>query len=155
MTVQLHPSFIRAGASVLTVIVALTAATYFWQGYHEHHWWRRDYIISLLIPLTIAPLAVCFMFVPRRLEFSETHFTIQLPFRRLYMIKWEDLQYYGSGENVFMIQFSGIGTFQIFAQAFRRSEWRMLKNFLSATFPERKASGYFGGRMFRWPHKKT
>ena len=155
MSVQLHPSFARAAASVLAVVAAFTAATYFWQGYHEHHWWTRDYIVSLLIPFTIMPLAVCIMFVPRRLEFSETHFTIQLPFRRLYTIAWVDLEHYGSGENVFMMQFSDVGTFQIFAQAFRRSEWRMLKNFLSATFPERKASGYFGDRMFRWPRKKT
>ena len=155
MTVQLHPSFARAAAPVVAVVTGLTAATYFWQGYHEHHWWRRDYIISLLIPFTIMPLAVCVMFVPRRLEFSDTHLRVQLPFRRLHTIAWADLEHYGSGENVFMIQFSGVGTFQIFAQAFRRSEWRLLKNFLSTKFPERKASGYFGNRMFRWPRKKT
>jgi hypothetical protein len=155
MSVQLHSSFIRAGASVLAAIALLTGATYFWQGYHENHWWARDYLISLLIPFTIAPFAVCIMFVPRRLEFSDTHFTIQLPFRRLYTMEWEDLDYYGSGPNVFMMQFSGVGTFQIFAQAFRRSEWRTLKTFLSTKFPDRKASGYFGDRMFRWPRKKT
>ena len=151
MSVRLHPSFVRASASVLALIFALTVATYFWQGYYEHHWWTRDYIISLLIPFTIAPLAVCVMFVPRRLEFSDRRFMVQLPFRRLHTIEWDDLEYYGSGSNVFMMQFSGVGTFQIFTHAFPGSEWRMLKNFLSTTFPERKGSGHFGDRMFRWP----
>jgi hypothetical protein len=70
-------------------------------------------------------------------------------------LDWSDLKYYGSSENVFMIQFASVGTFQIFSQAFRRSEWRTLKNFLVTTFPDRKASGYFGDRMFRWPRRKT
>jgi hypothetical protein len=153
MNAQLHSSFVRAAALVLTVIVLLTGATYFWQGYHENHWWTRDYFVSLLVPFTIMPLAVCVMFVPRRLEFSDTHFTIQLPFRQLYTMEWENLESYGSGPNVFMIQFSGVGTFQIFAQAFRRREWRTLKDFLCTKFPDRKASGYFGDRMFRWPRK--
>jgi hypothetical protein len=151
----LHPSFFRAGGIVLAMVLTLTAGTYFWEGYHGHHWWGREYIVSLLIPFAIAPLAVCAMFVPTRLEFSDTHFTVQLPLRQLYTIEWDDLECYGSGNNVFMIRFSGVGTFQIFQQAFRRDEWRMLKDFLSTTFPDRKASGYFGTRMFRWRNKKT
>jgi hypothetical protein len=155
MTVRLHPSFARAAAWVIALLIPITAGAYFWEGYHEHHWWKRDYFISLLIAFTIAPFAVCIMFVPTRIEFSDTRFTIQLPFRRVYALDWAALEYYGDGENVFMMQFAGVATFQIFAQAFRRSEWRMLKNFLSTTFPERKASGSFGDRMFRWPRKKT
>jgi hypothetical protein len=38
MRVQLHPSFIRAAASVLEWMLALTAVTYFWQGYHQNLW---------------------------------------------------------------------------------------------------------------------
>src|SRR2546425_1209729 len=121
MNMQLHPSLARACATVVAMLLAVTAIAYFWQGYHGHHWWTRDYILSLLIPFTIAPIAVCLMFVPSRLEFSDTAFVIQLPFRRLYTLSWDDLRYYGRGKNVFMIQFSGVGTFQIFAQALRRS----------------------------------
>jgi hypothetical protein len=54
-----------------------------------------------------------------------------------------------------MIQFANVGTFQIFSQAFRRSEWRLLKDFLSSKFSDRKAAGYIGDRMFKWPWKKT
>jgi hypothetical protein len=132
-------------------LALVTAFAYFWQGYRENHWWTRDYMLSLLIPFSIAPLVVWFMFVPSRLEFSDSEFTIQFPFRPLHTLNWSDLQYYGFGENVFMIQFAGVGTFQIFPQAFRRGDWRMLKNFLGSTFPDRKASGYFGDRMFKWP----
>jgi hypothetical protein len=132
-------------------LALVTAFGYFWQGYRENHWWTRDYMLSLLIPFSIAPLVVWFMFVPSRLEFSDSEFTIQFPFRPLHTLNWSDLQYYGFGENVLMIQFAGVGTFQIFPQAFRRGEWRMLKNFLATTFPDKKASGYFGDRMFKWP----
>jgi hypothetical protein len=155
MSVRLRPSFVRCAAWVTFVLALLAVATYFWQGYHEDHWWTRDYMLSLLIPFGIAPLIVWFLFVPSRLEFSDSEFTIQFPFRPLHTLDWSDLKYYGSGENVFMIQFASVGTFQIFSQAFRRGEWRMLKNFLSSTFPDRKASGYFGDRMFKWPRRKT
>jgi len=155
MNVQLRPSFVRVSMPVTTVLVVVTAIGYFCQGYYEHHWWTREYILSLLIPLFVAPIAVWLMFVPERLEFSDTHFTIQLPFRPVHTVPWSALQYYGAGSSVFMIQFSGVGTFQIFAHAFRRSEWGLLKTFLSSTFPERKASGYIGGRMFKWPRRKT
>ncbi|HVF71725.1 MAG TPA: hypothetical protein VM940_08955 [Chthoniobacterales bacterium] len=155
MSVHLRPSFLRSTASVTLALAALAVATYFWQGYRENHWWTHRYMLSLLIPFGIAPLMVWFMFVPARLEFSDKDFTIRFPFRPLHTLDWSDLQHYGSGPNVFMIQFAGVGTFQIFPQAFRRSEWRMLKSFLSTTFPDRKASGYFGDRMFKWPWRKT
>lgn len=155
MSVRLRPSFLRCAACVTLALAVLAAITYFWQGYHENHWWTQDYMLSMLIPFGIAPLIVWFMFVPSRLEFSDSEFTIQFPLRPLHKLAWSDLKYYGSGNNVFMIQFADVGTFQIFPQAFRRSEWRMLKNFLTATFSDRKASGYIGDRMFRWPWKKS
>ncbi len=155
MSVHLRPSFVRACSFLLALLTTLAVATYFWQDYHEDHGWTRDYIVSLAIPLTIVPFVVCAMFLSKRLEFSDSDFMIQFPFRRLHRIDWEDLENYGSGPNVFMIQFSGIGTFQILPQAFRRSEWRRLTTFLATTFPERKASGYFGHRMFRWPPHNT
>jgi hypothetical protein len=155
MTVQLRPSFLRCVAWVTLGLVVVTAATYFWEGYREHHWWTRDYILTLLVPFAIVPVVVWFMFVPRRLEFNDSEFTIQYPFRPLHILEWADLKYYGPGPNVFMIEFIDVGTFQIFPRAFRRSEWRLLKNFLSTTFPDRKASGYFGDRMFKWPRRKT
>lgn len=155
MNMQLRPSFLRASTLVVAALVVVTAVLYLWQGYYEHRWWTRDYILSLFIPFSIAPIAVWFIFVPTRLEFNDTHFSIQMPFRRLYTLPWSDLQFYATGRNVFMIQFSGAGTFQLFAHAFRKREWAILKNFLSSTFPERKASGYVGDRMFKRRRRRT
>ena len=151
MSVYLRPSFLRCATWVILALAVVTGLAYFWQGYRENHWWTRDYMLSLLIPFSIAPLVVWFMFVPSRLEFNDSEFTIQFPFRPLHTLNWSDLQYYGFGENVFMIQFASVGTFQIFPQAFRRGEWSMLKNFLATTFPDRKATGSFGDRMFKSP----
>ena len=154
MRAQLHPSFVRAATSVLALLVALAAVTYFWQGYHEHHWWTRAYFVSLLIPFAIGPLAVCFATVPSRLEFSDTQLIIQFPLRRLRTIPWDDLKYYGWLEGVFGLQFYTAGTFSIYPQAFPRREWRMFKSFLFTTFPERKASGFIGARFYQWPWRK-
>jgi hypothetical protein len=155
MSVRLHPSFFRTTASVLALLAALAAVTYFWEGYHHHHWWTGGYLVSLLIPFVIMPLIVCFAWVPSRLEFNDTELIIQFPLRGLRTIPWDDLEYYGWFEGVFGLQFHAAGTFSIYTQALPRGEWRMFKNFLRATFPERKASGYIGARLFRWPRRKT
>ena len=155
MSVQLRPNFFRCAAWVVTAMLLLAVIPYFWQGYRENHWWTRDYMLTMFIPFIIFPLAIWFMFVPSQLEFSESKITIKFPFRPLHTLSWSDLQHYGSGPNVFMIQFVGTVTFQIFPQAFRRKDWRMLKDFLSSTFPDKKASGHFGDRMFKWSRKKT
>jgi hypothetical protein len=155
MSVQLRPSFLRCVIWVTSVLTVFVVITYIWQGYRENHWWTPRYMLSLLIPFGIAPIFVWVMFVPSRLEFSDSAITIQFPFRPLHTLDWSDLQYYGPGPNVFMIQFASVGTFQIFPRAFRRSEWRMFKNFICTTFPDRKASGFVGDRMFKWPRRKT
>lgn len=136
-------------------MLLLAVITYFWQGYRENHWWTRDYMLTMLIPFIIVPLAIWLMAVPSQLEFSDSQITIKFPFRPLHTLSWSDLQYYGAGHNVFMIQFVDIGTFQIFPQAYRRSDWRKLKNFLSSTFPDKKGSGYIGARLFKWPRRKA
>ncbi|MBB6244271.1 hypothetical protein [Rhodanobacter sp. MP1X3] len=155
MTTQLHPNFYRCVTWVFSAILVLATIGYLWQGYGEGDWWTRDYIFSMLIPIAIAPLAVWLMFVPSQLEFSDSQIIIKFRFRPLYELSWSNLKYYGSGQSVFMIQFVGYGTFQIFPQAFHRSDWLLLKNFLSSTFPEKKASGYIGNRMFKWPRPKV
>ncbi len=155
MTTRLHPSFLRAAASTLVLFTALTAATYLWQGYHDHHWWTRGYIFSLLIPFAILPLFICLAWVPTRFEFSETHLTVQFPFRSLETVAWDDLEYFGWFEGVYGMRFHTAGTLTFYPQAFPRREWRMLKAFLCTAFPERKGSGFIGSRLFQWPRKKT
>jgi hypothetical protein len=151
MRAQLHPSFVRAAASVLTWMVVITAAAYFEQGYRQNLWWSRSYFLSLLIPFAIAPVVVC---VALQFEFSETELTIQFPFRPLRTVPWDDLKYYGWGEGVYGLQFHTSGTFTFYPAALPRREWRTFKSFLLTAFPERKASGFIGARLFQWPWKK-
>jgi hypothetical protein len=152
--VQLHPSFLRAAASILVLLVALAAATYFWEGYHNHHWWTRGYIVSLLVPFAFMVAVVCLASVPSHLEVSDTHLTIRFSFRRLRTVPWDDLEYYGWFEGVYGFQFHTAGTFAFYPQALPRREWRMFKSFLYTKFPERKASGFIGARFFQWSWKK-
>jgi hypothetical protein len=155
MRAQLHPSFLRAAASVLAVMVVVTTAAYFWQGYHQNLWWSRGYFVSLLIPFAIAPIVVCVAWVPLQFEFSETELTIQFPFRPLRTVPWSDLQYHGRGGGLYGLQFHTSGTFTFYPAALPRREWRLFKNFLLTAFPERKASGFIGARLFQWPWKKN
>ncbi len=154
MRAQLHPSFFRAAIVLLIWFVGLAAATYFWQGYYQHHWWSRDYFLTLLIPFALLAIVVCLVWVPWRLEYSDTELTIQFLFRPLHVLAWEDLQYYGWFRGVYGLQFHNEGTFTFYPQAFPHREWRTFKGFLFTTFPERKASGSIGARLFQWPWKK-
>ena len=155
MTVRLQSSFLRSTIAVLTAIVGVALVSYLWQGYHQHHWWTREYILSLMIPAVIAPLAVWLMFVPRRLEFSDTVFTIQFYLRCAHTLKWEGLKYYGRGNNVFILQFAGKKSFQIFSHSFPKAQWQLLANFLANRYPERKASGWIGPFGFKWPWRQN
>ena len=155
MTTRLHPSFVRASASTLALLIAMSAVGYLWQGYHDGQWWSRGYTLSLLIPFAIMVLFISITWVPTRFEFSDTHLTVQFPFRSPETVPWDDLEYYGWLEGVYALQFRGAGKLTFYPQAFPRREWRLLKTFLRSTFPERKASGFIGTRFFKWPRKKT
>jgi hypothetical protein len=154
MSVRVHPSFARAAASVLALMILGTAVAYLWQGYREHSWWSHNYFVSLVIPFTIVPVIVCVAWVPSQFEFNDTHLTIRFPFRPLRIVPWDDLQYYGWLEGVYGLQFRNAGTFSLLPQALPKREWRMFKRFLYTTFPDRKASGFIGARFYQWPRKK-
>jgi hypothetical protein len=65
-------------------------------------------------------------------------------------LPWTQLYAYGTGENVFLLQFTGVSTFQIFAGAFPREEWRAFQSFLTTNYPDKKASFWFGPKEIRW-----
>ena len=111
--------------------------------------------MSLVIPVAIAPVAVWLIFAPRRLEFTDTDLTIQFYLRRAQTLPWNELKYYGRGNSVFLLQFVGQQAFQIFSHAFSKQQWRLLTNFLSNRYPERKASGWIGPFGFRWPWRRS
>jgi hypothetical protein len=155
MRVQLHPSFLRGAASVLSWFVAVCAVSYFQQGYREHIWWTLGYIVSLLILGAIVASFVCLMDVPSHLEFTDTHLIIRHPFRRLKNAAWDDLEYYrweGPGLT-FVLKFRTVGTISFLPQALPKREWQLFKRFLYTTFPDRKVSGLIP-RFYRWLRKK-
>jgi hypothetical protein len=147
---NLVPSFAKSGAKVLLLLFVFFLGAYLWDGFHDHKWWAPEYIASLAIPFTVAPIVIWFMFVPRRLAYSETEFVLEnWPATRC-QLAWSQLKYYGPGEGVFMIQFEGRQAFQILGAAFPSSDWREFVDFLSNRYPEKKASGTIGSSLFRW-----
>ena len=145
MNTRLHPSFVRAAASVIAWLLLLIPLTYLFQPRLDY----RSSTTGFAIALLSMPLFVCVIWVPSQLEFSATHLTIRFPFRPLYTVPWDDLEYYGWFKGVYGLQFHGTGVFTFYPQALPRSEWSALKNFLSTTFPERKAGGAFGNRLHK------
>ena len=99
--------------------------------------WARTGELALVV--TVALGAVWFMFVPVRLEFDRVELTIRYFFGRTRTIPWCELELYGSGNNVFMLQFESGHTFQIFPAAFSEQDLWELTNFLSMRCPECKA----------------
>jgi hypothetical protein len=90
------------------------------------------------------------MFVPKKMAYSETEFVLEKWLTRDCKLPWSELEYYGDGEGVFMIQFKGRQAFQIFGLAFPRNDWKEFIAYLSNQHPDKKASGNVSGRLFRW-----
>ena len=82
MSVQLRPSFLRCVTWVALAMGVVTGVAYFSQGYRENHWWTGDYTLYLLIPFSIGPLLIWFMFVPSRLEFRTASSRLSFHFDR-------------------------------------------------------------------------
>ena len=147
------PSFWRSTRDVVVACLLISFAGYFLQGYFEQKWWTFDYVLGLAIPIALMPILVWFIFVPSRLEVTDKGFDIRFPFRRAQTLPWNKLKYWGKGESVFMLQFDGSATLQIFARAYPREQWSKLVELLSARFPEQKATGWFGARGFIWKRR--
>jgi hypothetical protein len=149
-TQTLRPNLTRAFFRVLFVCLALVPIAAVADRYRLGHWWSPGYVASLIIPLLVMPTAVCLMLVPRRIQWSAIEFTVEPRFGRPQTLPWTQLYAYGSGNNVFLIQFTGVSTFQIFAGAFSRDEWRAFRSFLATNYPDKKASFWLGPKAIRW-----
>ena len=145
----LKPSLTRAFAQVLllTLLVVVIAAVSEW--YRSGLWWSADYCVSLSIPMLLMPTFVCLMFVPRRIVWSSSEFQIQPRFGASQKLPWTQLYAYGRGRGVFLLQFTDVGTFQIYTGAFSRSEWRAFRLFLTSNYPDMKTSFWFGPKAIR------
>ena len=147
MTVDLRPSFLRTLCSFFLVFGALTALFYVFGTSSTHAGDSQETLLGSLLVSTLLGSLVWFFFVPRRLEFSDTQFTIKAPLGRLQTFRWDELEYFGPGRGVFVIQFLGCSSFQIFTFGFPHSKWRLLKRFLYDNFPDRAGSFSIGGRF--------
>src|SRR5205085_12023851 len=145
----LVPNLTRAFLRVLAVCLAVTAVGAVADRYRVGHWWSPDYFASLGIPLLLMPTAVCFMFVPRHIRWSASEFEVQPRFGRAQVLPWTQLYAFGNSNNVFLIQFRDVPTFQIFAGAFDREQWRVFRAFLTTNHPDKKASFWVGPKAIR------
>src|SRR5258708_5675117 len=114
---RLVPGLWRSTMSVLTMLLLVSGACYLVQGYMTDEWWSTDYVASLLIPIALFPAIIWGAFVPKKLEFTDQTLTIQFFFRKSHILPWNTLTYWGSGHNVFVLQFSKNLSFQIYSQA--------------------------------------
>jgi len=105
--------------------------------------------LGTVIPFIVMPLFAGLMFVPRHLEYSDEALSIQFWFRKSYVLSWEELQFYGTARNVFLVQFGNQQAFQILSYVFPNKEWSDFVSFLAARFPERKATGWAGPFGFK------
>jgi len=148
MSVRLQPSFFRCAPAVAIEFILWIIVVFAWHllGDHASGGIARAMAFTAiwLIPLPIFVIAVWFMFVPSELEFSSTELVVRSRMGRYQVLPWDGLRYYGHGNNVFMIEFEGMQTIQIFSFPHPRSEWRQLRSFLDIRYPHNKASLWLG-----------
>ena len=146
--VTIKPSAWRTAAALLLGIGGCMAASGF-TATGDQFWARTGELVGVV---TLVFAIVWLMFVPVRLEFDRVELTIRYLFGRSHTIPWYELELYGDGRGVFMLQFEN-RSFQIFSQAFAPRDWHQLIGLLSTRFPDCKADGWFGASLFRWRRK--
>jgi hypothetical protein len=89
------------------------------------------------------------MFVPRCIQWSDSEFQIQPRFGAQRILPWTKLYAYGSSNQVFLLQFAGASTLQIFAAGFDPVQWRTFRAFLITNHPDKVASFWLGPKAIR------
>jgi hypothetical protein len=135
----LTAGFLRAASRILLwVIVAIALAAVL-----DHHakgeWWDQSYWLSMLIPVTVMPLSIWVLFVPREIEWSHDGCVIRTRVRGPLAFAWEQLIGFGKGRGCFLIQFAGAPRFAIYSGAYDQSQWQEFKRFLQRYYPEKEA----------------
>jgi hypothetical protein len=145
----LAPSLLRAFIRVFLLILAVTTFGAVYQRYSSGVWWSPDYFVSLIIPLLFVPTCVCLMFVPRWIRWSKSEFHIQPRFGAPRCLSWATLYAFGNCNNVFLLQFTGVATFQILAGAFDPVQWKAFRAFIDTNHSEKKALLWLGPKAIR------
>ncbi len=145
----LKPDLWRALRRVFFQGLIVTVICCFLERFLKGHWWSGDYWVSLTLPLVLFPVVVCLMFVPRSIRWSAEEFEIERRFRSVKRLRWSQLHAFGELGDLWLLQFSGAGTFQIMGGAFRREEWQEMVAYLKASHPEKKAWLWVGPHGIR------
>lgn len=145
--VDLKPSFVRTVGVFYATFVVLFALSYVTGASSKYAGAAQGAWIGLLIVPGALGSLIWFFFVPRKFEFSSRDITIQPALESLRTFDWDELEYFGPGRGVYVLQFHGYTTIQIFTFGFRRSQWRLLKRFLYENYPERVGSLLVAGRF--------
>lgn len=135
--VDLKPSFMRTVSRFYLVWFVLLGLSYITGSWVKPAEELYVTLICIAIPPAAVGSLIWFLFVPRRLEFSNTDITIKPALESLRTLGWDELEFFGPGRGLFILRFSGCSPFQISTLGFRRSEWRLLKRFLYDNFPDR------------------
>ena len=97
------------------------------------------YICSFSVPLVVVPLLTWFIWVPRVLEYSETHIRIATVFRDT-LHPWKHVKSYGDSGIVFALRFKGeFQGYQIMPKAYSDSDWDRFTDYLETRFPDRES----------------
>ncbi len=158
MSVRIKPSFWRCTAAVVVGFVLLYVVMFAWHALRDTGPGGVGHAASAaatwLLALPLFVLAAWFMFVPSELAFSSEELVVRSRMGRYQVLRWDDLRYYGRGNNVFMIEFEGMEAVQIFSYAYPRDQWRQLTSFLEIRYPHNKASLWIGPFGFKLRGKK-
>jgi hypothetical protein len=134
-SMRLTPSFLRASWVQWCVTLTLLPAVYFTQS--------QDY--TLVIPFALIPFINWFVFVPRRLEFTDSELTVDSWIIGSHKLSWNRLRSWGYGRVLFSLTFDGCETVNIAPYAYPNKEWSALVAFLTAHFLNRKLPWWLRG----------
>jgi hypothetical protein len=148
--IRIEPEKQGSPIRIILFFILFPILGYFYEGYARGDWYQAHYALSFIVPAVVIPLVLRYLFVSGPIEYTEDYFKIVTRLRGEVTYPWSDLKYYGDGNGDFLIQFGEEPAIQIFFSSYVNEDWQMLVNFLTAHFPERKADGFVGTRLFKW-----
>jgi hypothetical protein len=105
----------------------------------DSRWWTAAEAARYLLVALVSPTFL--LAVPRRIEWSETDFSISPRVGSPRTYSWSELVRYGPGEGkgVLVLRFADRRSFQIFTWAFDTSSWKLFTTFLARVHPEKRS----------------
>ncbi len=145
--VVLKPSFLLVLLKVGGACCLITGLCYLCG--HPGHWPDIQSVLGVVVGATCLSVLVWFMFVPRRLAFSDNEITLSTILGTS-TYRWSTLGGYAWGRGVFMIQFEDDRrAYQISASAYPKAEWSKLMSLLTERYPDRLVRFYIGANLLR------